>query len=521
MLFWMAIPVLAAEPTVVLSLKSLDELLDDADFLGEAVGQPGLKAQAETTIDALTGGADGIDRERPLGFYWKMIDSGPNNLGNLVVFLPISDEDNFEKLVRKFLPDLQVEDDKWSITLPGMPRLHATFANEYFFVSNSPEELSDLAEVEKIASAEQDISVEINLSSIPKQAKELYLAIVEQGARQQMANDPQPANEAEARGRELGAEWTLGALKAITNEGNRLNFTVDVDSETRMATVDFGLTGTPNTSLAKALTSYGKTTSAFAAIAAEDAPLHLLISLPTTGVLDKMDDLFAAIGSSANTAIDKDETLKDDADRKAARDVANRLIAIVKATVKSGAVHSVLILEQGDGDTARIVGGTKVAKGDDAGKLWDDILKLSKESPDLAKVKSDVAKHAGARIHAITTDADEKQTALFGNDPTHLAIRADSLWLSLGGGNLEGLKKALDLSGKKAAKPQAPISLRLKPASLVTVMEKTDQELLKRAKALAGEPGDVLNLEILPTDGAGIKMQLEFGVDFFNLFGGN
>ena len=51
---WMAAPVQAQQPTVVLSLKNLDELLDDADFVGESLGQEGARDTAEQFIGAFS-----------------------------------------------------------------------------------------------------------------------------------------------------------------------------------------------------------------------------------------------------------------------------------------------------------------------------------------------------------------------------------------------------------------------------------------------------------------------------------
>ena len=61
-----------------------------------------------------------------------------------------------------------------------------------------------------------------------------------------------------------------------------------MNSESRLASVDLGLSGKPNTALAKAMTAYGKTIPAFAAVASEEAPFRLVMSYPTTGMLEKI-----------------------------------------------------------------------------------------------------------------------------------------------------------------------------------------------------------------------------------------
>jgi hypothetical protein len=514
---WMVAPVQAQPPTIVLSLKSVDELLDDADTVGEAIGQDGVKENAEGLIGAVTQGMGlaGVDRGQLLGAYWNMTSASPDDLGMPVVFVPVSEAEDFQKLIEALAPDFKDADGLWTMTISGMP-LFAKISGDYCYISGSEAALKKLADPKKFANARYDVSIDVNIGSIPKDAKAKFLEVTEKQGRESLENGPKPDTDADARLQQLGFDWALTTIKALTNDGDKFTIGVDVNGDSRLTSIDLGLSGKSNTTLAKAMAVYGKTVPTFAAAVPDSAPFQFVVSLPTTGIIDKVDEIFDAMRESANAGIDKDEKLKDDGDRKAAKDVAKRLFAIAQATVKSGSLHSVIVVDQGDDDTVLVFGGTKVAKGDDAGKLFDDILKLSKESPDLAKVKADVARHGGARIHAITPDFEEKQTAMFGETPGHLAVRADSLWFSLGGGNLEALKKALDLSGKAVSKAGAPISLRIKPATLVTLFEDDDEALIERAKSFAGESGDVFNLEIAPTPN-GAKLHLEFGLDLYKL----
>ena len=510
----------SAPPTVVFSVKSLEELLDDADTIGESVGQSGLKEAAEGQINALTDGDGlaGVDRDRAFGAYWSMDPNDPNGIGTVVAFIPVTDKEAFEKLIRNFVPDLKVEDEKWTATVQGVP-LFGKIVEEYAYISSSDDALGELAPLKSVTNDDYDISLQVIVSNIPAQLKETYLSVVEQSAKNDQSDTPSK-NPAEEAGRQLGLEWSLAAVTAIVNGGDRLTFGWDFDSETRLASVDFDLTSVKGSDLEKSFTAYSKIVPAFGAISPESPALRLVFSHPTTAILDRLPELFDGMRKTAETEIDNEPKMKDDADRQAAKDVANRLFNIAEATLKSGALHSALVIEEGDEETVRIYGGTKIAKGDDAGKLLDDVLKLAKESPELANVTADVAKHAGARIHEIKADAHDKQAEMFGDSPIHLAIRPDSLWVSLGGGNLDALKAALDSFGKKPAKTEVPISLRVKPATLVTLLEKEDQALIERAQAIAGEDGDVLNLEIKPFETTGLKIHLQFGIDLFQLAGG-
>jgi hypothetical protein len=514
MMMVMASVLHAQQPTVVVSLRGVDELLSDADFLGAEVGQPGMKGIAESLITAFTGGKGlaGVDRTKPLGFYWNARAGGAPEMP--VVFLPVSKAGDLKDLLTDLTPDFEDDKGEWSMTVNGT-KLFAKVSNGYCFASIVPTTLTRLPDPTKFVNSKYDVALDVNFASIPQEIKDLFLQQVEQKGREALDSGPPPSSDAEAKGREFGFTATLGLLKSLINEGNQMTYGIDVNRKTRLAAVDVSLTGQPNTGLAKAMTAYGKIQPVFAAVGSESAPLRWVASFPTTGILEQLDDVLKSVRTEANAEIEKDARLKTPADRAQAKNLASRLLDIFEATAKSGTMDSVVVLEPAEDDEICLIAGVKVARGDDAGKLLDDVMKLS-NSPEFGKVKLDAAKHAGARIHEIETEFDDDAQKYFGEGPSHLAIRNDSLWLSFGGDNLTAMKKALDQSGKTAAKGGSPISLRVKPATLATIMEKNDEALIERAKAIAGTPGDMMNLDLAPIPG-GAKLRLEFNVDLFKL----
>lgn len=502
----------AQQPTMVFAIRGIDPLLDDAEFIGGEVGQEGVKDTVEQLAAAFTGGKGlaGIDRKKPLGVYWNSSAAGAPEMP--VIFLPIEDEAELKELFAGLAPDFKDSKGTWSATVNGN-RVFGKVSTGYLFVSIAP--LSKLADPTKITNSKYDISLEVNIASIPEQFKELFLTQVEENGRRQMEEGPEPNSEAERMGREFGFNAALAIMKSLVNDGDRLTLGLDVDQKTRLGAMDFALTGKSNSPMAKVLAAYGKTQPLFAGIGSESAPFRMVFSHPTPGTAEQLDAFFSGAKSSINDQIEKDERLNDDKDKAAAKSVAGRLLDIFMTTAKSGSLHSGVVLESGGKDKLRVIGGAKVANGDEAGKLLDDVIKLSKENPDVAKVKVDAAKHAGARIHAITHEADEESQKLFGDEPAHLAFRADSLWMSIGGDNLTALKKALDAKPSPRA-TASPISIQVKPAALVLLMEKDDEGLLERAKEIAGKPGDKMNVDLAPIP-SGAKLRIEFGIDLLQL----
>ncbi len=505
----------AQQPTVVLSVRGIEPLLNDAEFVGGEIGQEGAKATVIELISTVTGGKGlaGIDQKKPLGMYWNATAGGPPEMP--VVFLPVSDADALKGLLAEQAPDFKETGGQWTMTVNGT-KLFAKVSGGYCFISPAPTALTKLSDPAKIVNGKYDVALDVSIASIPVELKEAFLNGAEASSRQGLEFAPELATEAEKDLRDLLVNSMLAGLKGLVNDGDKFTVGIDVDEKTRLGSIDLGLTGKSNTDLAKSFAAYGKTQPAFAGIGSEAAPLRMVVSYPTTGFTNQMAAIFKVMREIADKQIDENAPLGD-ADRDTAKGIAKRLFDIAQATAKSGSAHSGAVLESAGGGKIRIIGGTRVATGDEASKLFDDAIKLLKDKPEAAKIKVDAAKHAGARIHAVTPDADDDTEKYFGNEPFHVAIRSDSLWFSAGGDNLSSLKKALDQTAKPATRTTvSPISLQIKPAALVLLMEKDDAALIERAKSVAGKPGDKFNLDIAPVPN-GAKLRIELGIDLLHL----
>ncbi len=501
----------AQQPTVVFSIRGIDPLLDDADFLGKEVGHTGVKTAAEQLVGNFTGGKGlaGIDRKKPLGLYWNATADGPPEMP--IGFVPVSNEGDLKGLIKELAPDFEDSKGAWSATV-GDAKLFGKLSGGYLFISPAP--LSKLPDAAKIANAKYDVALDVSVAGIPDQFKELFVAQTEAGAREAQERSPEPKTEAERIGREWGLNGTLAVFRSLANDTDKLTLGLNVDQKTRLGAIDVTVTGKVNSQMAKVLAAYAKIQPAFAGIGSDTAPFRLTLSHPSPGTPEQMDEYITLIKSSIDEAIDKDDRIPNDAERATAKAFVVRMVDIMKSTVKSGALHAGFVLESGGGDKLRVIGGAKVANGDEAAKLLDDMIKLAKSNPEQAKVKLDAAKHGGARIHAVTIDQEDAQKN-FGTEPGHVAFRSDSLWLSLGGDNLTALKKALDTKPSPRV-TVSPISIQIKPAALVILMHDDDEAVIERAKKVAGKPGDKVNLDIAPVAN-GVKLRIEAGVDLLGL----
>lgn len=503
----------AQQPTMVLTIRGIDAILDDAEFIGAEIGHDGVKGTADQFLTSFAGGLAGVDRSKPFGVFWNATASGSPDMP--VAFVPVSDVEGLKKLLGMLTADFKDNKGQWSMTLNDN-KLFAKVSGGYCFISNVPTALTKLPDPSKIVNSKYDFALDLSVASIPDEFKETFLTAMESGLQQAAEQAPEASTEAEKALRELLQNSLVTSTKDLVNDSDRLTLGIDIDKKSRLFALDFGLTGKSNTNLAKSMTAFGKLQPVFAGIGADSSPLRVVFSYPTTGIVDQVDSIMKSAREAAESQIETDDHFATDAERKTAKGLAGRLIDIFQATVKTGSMHSGLVIEPADEGKLRIISGSRVARGDDLGKVIDEAIKLSKDDDVKDKIKLDAAKHAGARIHAITIDADEEDdfSKLLGADPGHIAIRSDSVWIALGTDNLTALKKALD--AKPLTKPSSPISLQVKPGALVAIMEKNDEKLVERAKELAGKPGDKLTLEVAPVPN-GAKLRLEIGVDVLQL----
>ncbi len=204
-----SVPAVAQQPTVVLGIRSVDSLLDDAEFVGEKAGQAGVREQAEGLIQGLTQGKGiaGLDRTKPLGAWSDIGEDGPKP--GPVIFLPISDSDAFLELLKTFAPDLEENDGVLTMTLNGQT-IEGRIHDDYFFASPQPGALEELYVPTEIINEDYDVAIDVNIADIPEPLKAQFLAITESQGRMNLENGPQPASEAEAAGREFWLRSSSG-----------------------------------------------------------------------------------------------------------------------------------------------------------------------------------------------------------------------------------------------------------------------------------------------------------------------
>jgi hypothetical protein len=134
-----------AGPTIEVRLRSVNDLVDKAEYVAGLAGKEDAVKQLRELIKTLSAGGkgiEGIDPKKPMGIYAtlaKEVETSP-----FVVMVPIADEDQFLAALKKRL-DVTPEkgpDGTLKAAVPIINEIHARFASGYLYISPKAKDLA-------------------------------------------------------------------------------------------------------------------------------------------------------------------------------------------------------------------------------------------------------------------------------------------------------------------------------------------------------------------------------------------
>ncbi len=503
-----AIPAFAAEPAVVVSVKSFNELLTDAQYLGNAVQQPLLGAALPGAIAGFTGGKGlkGLDATRPIGAYLTMTAEGQPK--DFVIFVPVASQKAFAETLSGLFPDPATENGYTQYQLPNNPAaIFAKHGAKYFLFAQSPDALKETPDPDKLVKSTADIAIEFDLTKIGDGLKEQFLIQTEAGA---AATSNPNASNAERRGEEMGRAVALSAFRRLLMDGDRLSVGFNIDAKAKAVTLDIGFTAKSGTSLAQACASYAKTESPFAAFTTKQTIGSLVISTPLSKDAQDVFKMIVEEGEKGGVAaVNADGNVKD-ADRKTAIEVLTRLTGTLRQSIDRGRLDQAVIVNSVPSGKLQVLAAMKVVKGKELGKIFEEVIRKDVKN---ATVKLGVSDVKGARVHAITLPPDSDREKHLGNGPAHLAFAEDAVVLTVGDDSLTAAKNSLDNKPTTAATKRAPISLRIGLSKLLPLAEDAGPQVLELGKAAFENGHDEIALEVAAQpNGASMRIEIQEGV---------
>ena len=498
----LASSVMAAEPAVVVSVKSFTELLTDSQYLGNSLRQPVIGLALPGLLTQVTGGKGlkGLDTSKPIGAYLTVTSDGQAK--DFVVFIPVANEQQFSETLEALLsaPTTTGMTRQYQPKNGGRPIFAKVLPKHFLFAQNA-EALTETPDPEKLVKSTADIAIEIDLTKIADNLKEGFVTRVEAQTDSAQRHNPSET-EAQRHGREAGQKLSIEAVRRLLMDGDRVSLAFNVDAKAKSMTLDLGFTAKPGTVLAQACASYAKTESPFASIASAQTVGSLLISSQLSDTVQAT--LLKVLDDGEREKNAKSQDLPADQ-----REVANRAIKQIYETARKSVQHGrwdqALVVNSTGTGKIQVLLAVKASNARELALFFEDVARNE------STIQFDVAKVGSTRIHSIQLPPDAEREKHFGNGPMYLAFNDESLLFAHGADSLDALKAALE--GKSSKTPIAPISLRVGLSKLLPLIPNVTSQVVEHSKSAFASGNDEIALEIASQpNGAKLRLEIQDGV---------
>lgn len=422
-----------AEPTVEIRLRSVNDLLDKAEYVAALGGQEEQVKQVKAFLKQLSTdgkGIEGIDPKKPFGLTGTLsadVVSSP-----LTVMVPVADQERFLAMLkdRLQLTPEKAEGGTLKVEVPVVNEVYLRFANEYVYIGRSVKDLDPKAIPTPQAFFLKDdgsvASVIVRLDGVPADLKTFVLGQFEMGLAEQRKKDGPNENAAQKAIGDWASENITSGFKALLEDAKELRVRVFVDEKSDDLSGELTLTAKSGSTLAKNLTSLGGKKSLPAAVAGAGKDTVARFAAKA-GVPDgvKKD-----LGKVVDAAIV--EILKDVPEEQ--KTVAERALKTLAPTFKAGELDLAVALNGPDTKGHHtLIGAVGVKGGADIEKLVKDFAKdFGPFLGDAVKFDFDVEKVGAFNLHTITANAlPDDAEKVFGTKKIWLATSEDYIAFSV------------------------------------------------------------------------------------------
>ncbi|HEY3787212.1 MAG TPA: hypothetical protein VGL71_00100 [Urbifossiella sp.] len=452
-----------AEPTIEVRLRSVNDLLDKAEYIGGLVDKDEPVKQARGLLKQLSTegkGIEGIDPKKPFGVYAVLtqdVQSSP-----VIIMIPIASQ---ERLLAALKERLGIEPEKadggaLKMNVPLVNEVFLRFANDYLYLGRSAKDLDAKGLVSpKDFFAKDDgsvISVIARFDRIPAEVKTLVLGQFEHQVQEGLKKDEGNKSAAEKKLAALLADAVVGSSKLLAEDGKELSLKAFADAQSDEISFEITLTAKDDTLLSKTFAGLSGRTSVPAGIVAAKNPVAQIASKA---------GLPAEFKKRLGPVID--QAVKDAIDNAGDREAARRVIEPLAATAKAGELDFAATLAGPDAKGKYSALAAVMVK--DAKDLEKVLRDFSAAIPaDAAEISFDAEKIGKFAVHkAEIKVVDDNFEKIFGTKNVWLAVSDDCIAVSV---EPEGTLLKAGLKAKPAGAPVFAAEIAL--ARFVPLVEK-------------------------------------------------
>lgn len=456
-----------AGPALEVRVRSVSDLLDKAEYLGDLVNQAEAAKQGVAFVrglaDAKTG-IEGVDPNRPFGLYGSLT---PNVVDSpVVLMIPVADEKAALNLLttRLGLDPKKADDGSYEVKVPNVPvPVYFRFAHNTLYVTAQSAkgiEPSRLIEPKDFFAGmdESVASVRVHLDRVPGDVKKTVLGQFELKVNDAKERTEPNETPAQKKLRVWALDRLMASVQSVLAGGKDLSVRLLIEPKTDDLTVEASFSASSGTELANVFRGLAGQSAKAAALSRAKAPVAaagVRLSLPESARKDLAPVIDALIAEHLDKVKGSD------------RQGAKLALDAVAPTLKSGELDAGLVVTAEDGKLG-LVAALGVVGGAGIEKTVKQFAPFAPE--DKAKFEFDVKKAAGLAIHKVAVPNPELKTA-FGTETVWLGTSDKLLAVSI-----EPDGKALETAAAprltEGATVRSPLAVEVSVARVLAAVEK-------------------------------------------------
>ena len=429
-------------PLLTITFASADRIVDEAKYIFDAAGKPEAFKVFEAFLKETLNDLEGFDRSKPFGVMAYLPVAFPP-APEFLAFVPVASVEAATKLIEKAPVVIREDDEEGRYEVIGPNRTFPVLMKDgYAFMplgNNPPEEaldreLPDPAQLLAGQAQQFDISVRLDVESIPVATRTLLMGLISSGISttlQQRDGEPEGAY----RIRRTEGERGLEALRMLIAECQKITIGLKVEPEAQAVNIDVLVDALDGSKFMKEIFQSTEKPSYFIPLLDDDAAVSLSMS-SMMAERDKVAYIEMMEGVKMEvTRLIEENKLGATPDENSP---IGQALSAVQKTLEEGHVDVFAQFYRDSSGKLAIVWASRVVEGDAiAAGLLDAATRL-REVDDIQKagdLQIGAAEHLGVTFHRLTFAAQPPEAiAVFGdNVGMTLGIGSTAVWGVIGG----------------------------------------------------------------------------------------
>ncbi|QDT09146.1 hypothetical protein [Stieleria marina] len=462
-------------PVVVVTVASINKLMQDVNYLSSLAGQPQAGGMFQMMAGTFT---QGIDMTQPIAVLVPMVNGMPEP----IAVIPTANVKTVLKRLEAQTGPVDELDDGTLVIAVGPNVVYIRQVGNWAIAARSRDVLSmapaDPTTLFTGMGNSYDLAFRVKMQQIPAETRDMLTAQLRQGFEQAMAQQ----SEEEAEATRKMAEGTLDQIQMMIEQSDEINFGWNVDQTAKEMVIDFSYTALQGTKLASLYGNQKPIPSAFGSVIRDDAAgyMHVASSISPEAVEMTRSSLNNSLGA-VRSAIENSDEMTPDQQAKFV-ELINRLADLYVDSVSEGKVDMGGMLLANEDDFRFVFGGF-VSDGNEAAQIVKDLAaEVEKEvagKPDAPRFKFDQGQYNGVTMHVIEADVparEEEARRVFGEMlQVHIGTGPKAVYLAVGKDSESTLKKLIDAGGQDAGAGNRPLGqVRIKLLPILQFAQSVD-----------------------------------------------